>query len=209
MTWSLFDNRGRRKYLVASERQAFLSAAFAKGSGIGTFCAVLALCGPRISEALALTPERIDRAAGIITFETLKRRKRGVMRSVPAPAELLIFLERVHCITASAADSAQANIRIWPQSRTSAWRHVKAVMAEAGIPEYLQQPKALRHAFGASAANNLVVLTLIQKWLGHAKLETTEHYTHLVGREERLLAKRTWREVSRAFMNSRPPASGS
>jgi site-specific recombinase XerD len=65
----------------------------------------------------------------------------------------------------------------------------------------------LRHAFGASAANNLVVLTLIQKWLGHAKLETTEHYTHLVGREERLLAKRTWREVSSVFPNSPPAVS--
>ena len=208
MTWSLFDNRGRRKYLVASERQAFLRTAFAIGGEIGTFCAVLALCGPRISEALALTPERIDRAAGIITFETLKRRKRGVMRSVPAPAEVLIFLEHVHNISALTGDLARANLRIWPWSRTTAWRYVKVVMAEAGIPEYLQQPKALRHAFGASAANNLVVLTLIQKWLGHAKLETTEHYTHLVGREERLLAKRTWREVSRAFPNLPPSTPG-
>ncbi len=207
MTWSLFDTHGRRKYLVAKERQAFLRAAFAKGDEIGTFCAVLVLCGPRISEALALTPERVDRAAGIITFETLKRRRHGVMRSVPVPTELLGFLDRVHCLSAVAADPMQTTQRIWPWSRTTAWRYVKAVMAEADIPEYLQQPKALRHGFGASAANNLVVLTLIQKWLGHAKLETTEHYTHLVGREERLLAKRTWREVSAAFPNSAPSAA--
>lgn len=186
-----------------------MRVAFAKGGEIGAFCAVLALCGPRISEALALTPERIDNAAGIITFETLKRRKRGVMRSVPAPAELLNFLDRVLDASALAADPTKAGQHLWPWSRTTAWRHVKAVMVEAAVPEYLQQPKALRHAFGASAASNLVVLTLIQKWLGHAKLETTEHYTHLVGREERLLAKRTWREVSCAFPNSSPPPAGS
>lgn len=205
MSWSLFDNRGRRKYLVASERRAFMKAATAKGGAAGTFCAVLAFCGPRISEALALTPERIDSAAGAITFETLKRRKRGIMRSVPVPTELLAFLEHVHGIEALARDPVKSQSRLWSWSRTTAWRQVKGVMRDAGIPAYLCQPKALRHGFGASAASNLVVLTLIKKWLGHAKLETTEHYTQLIGREERLLANRTWREVSSALKRE-PPA---
>ena len=50
-----------------------------------TFCAVLAYSGCRISEALALTSEAIDTAAGTIVFETLKKRKSGVYRAVPAP----------------------------------------------------------------------------------------------------------------------------
>ncbi len=69
MPWSLYDNRGRRKYLVPKERWGFLRAALEIGGKIGTFCAVLAFCGARISEVLALTPERIDDGDSVIVFE--------------------------------------------------------------------------------------------------------------------------------------------
>ncbi len=59
-------------------------------------------------------------------------------------------------------------------------------------PDYLAKPKSLRHAFGAEAALRKVPLTLIKKWMGHAKLETTEIYTALTGKEERALARLTW-----------------
>src|ERR1700759_3108574 len=72
MDWSLYDIRGRRKYLAASERGAFLRAALLTRGKVGSFCAVLTLCGARISEVLALTPERIDDTNCTITFETLK-----------------------------------------------------------------------------------------------------------------------------------------
>lgn len=195
MSWSLFDNRGRRKYLVAAERSAFLREAMKTGGPVATFCAVLAFCGPRISEALALSHERIDDADGAIIFETLKRRERGIMRAVPVPSELLALLDAVHGCRAARLDETRAHERLWRWSRTTAWRKVKDIMRSAGIPAYLAKPKALRHGFGASAATNLVVLTLIKKWLGHAKLESTEHYTTLLGKEERLLARTTWREI--------------
>ena len=195
MSWSLYDSRGRRKYLVASERSAFLREAMKIGGSIATFCAVLVFCGPRISEALALTHERIDFADSAIVFETLKRRERGIMRAVPVPAELLALLEAVHESRAARCDAERAGERLWPWSRTTAWRKVREVMARAEIPPHLRKPKALRHGFGAAAATNSVVITLIKKWLGHAKLETTEHYTMLLGNEERVLAKSTWRDI--------------
>jgi site-specific recombinase XerD len=54
-------------------------------------------------------------------------------------------------------------------------------------------PKALRHAFGAEAALRQITLTLIKKWMGHARLETTEVYTTLIGKEERAMAQLTWK----------------
>ena len=34
---------------------------------------------------------------------------------------------------------------------------------------------------------------LIKRWMGHAKLETTEVYSAVIGAEERSLARLTWR----------------
>jgi integrase len=197
MSWSLYDNRGRRKYLVPKERWAFVRAALTVGGEVATFCVVLAFTGARISEVLALTPERLDDGNGAINFETLKRRKRGVIRAVPVPHGLFALLDNVHHYRDAQCDPTRAGKRLWTWSRTTAWRYVKKIMRLANSPEYVSKPKALRHAFGAEAALNQVSLPLVKKWLGHAKLETTEIYTSLVGREERALAQRMWKGVER------------
>jgi integrase/recombinase XerD len=40
-------------------------------------------------------------------------------------------------------------------------------------------------------------LPMVQKWLGHAKLETTAIYTALVGQEERAVARKTWKRIGK------------
>jgi len=192
MVTSLHDSRGRRKYLLPEERKQFLQAALEAGGKTATFCAVLALSGARISEVLALTSEQIDDENGSINFETLKRRERGHIRAVPVPRRLLYYLDAVHRYRAAQSDPRQARAHLWSWSRTTAWRRVKTVMRLAQHPSYIAKPKSLRHAFGAEAAMSNVPLTMIKKWLGHARLETTEIYTTLVGKEERTLAQRTW-----------------
>ena len=199
MAWSLYDQRGRRKYLVPKERWAFCAAALKTGGKTGSFCAVLALCGARISEVLALTPQRLDDGNCAINFETLKRREHGIVRAVPVPRELLDHLDRIHAYRAKQHDPILADGRLWTWSRTTAWRRVKVVMRLAGEPEFVSKPKALRHAFGAEAVLNQVALPLIKKWMGHAKLETTEIYTSLIGKEERVLARLTWRGAAKIF----------
>ena len=44
--------------------------------------------GCRISEALALTPERVDLTGKAVVVESLKKRRRGVYRAVPVPPGL-------------------------------------------------------------------------------------------------------------------------
>jgi hypothetical protein len=45
----------------------------------------LAYGGCRLSKALALTADRVDLAAGVLVFESLKKRRTGIFRSVPVP----------------------------------------------------------------------------------------------------------------------------
>ncbi|MDR3526094.1 MAG: tyrosine-type recombinase/integrase [Rhizomicrobium sp.] len=199
MTWSLYDAHGQRKYLTSKERAAFIRMAVRTGGPVGTFCSVMALTGARISEVLALTPERIDRANGAIVFETLKRRERGIFRAVPIPYELVELLYAVHNLKTAADDPERRGARLWRWSRPTAWKHVKSVMRLANIPDAQAMPKALRHAFGVEAVQDRIAITLVKKWLGHAKLQSTEIYATPLGREERRLAAHMWRGIRESF----------
>jgi len=190
MTWSLLDAHGRRKYLTASERRSFIAAALATADHFGRFCITLALTGARISEVLALTPDRIDASTGTIIFETLKRRRKGLFRAVPVPSELIRLLQSAYCDGDRASDQ-----RIWTFSRPTAWKHVKRRMIAIGVPPHVAKPKALRHGFGVAAVQQRITLSLVKKWLGHAKIETTAIYADPVGDEERALARLMWRNV--------------
>jgi integrase/recombinase XerD len=195
MEWSLFDLHGRRKYLTPAERRDFIRAATARGDAVGTFCLVLALTGARISEVLALTINRVDERDGCLIFETLKRRRRGVFRAVPVPPELI---ERVSnlLVQGSGTNAHGSETRIWTFSRTTAWKRVKQVMLAVGVHPSVAKPRALRHAFGVGAVQRRIALSVIKRWLGHTKIETTAIYADPVGDEERELARLMWEEVA-------------
>ena len=188
----LFDQEGRRKYLTASERNAFLAAAARQPSDTRTFCRVLAYTGARISEILALTPLQIDGAASVIIIECLKKRQRGIFRALPIPPELFSELDHIHGVQKAQRDTQLANQRIWTWCRTTAWHRVKVCMAAAKISGCQASPKGLRHAFGVSVVQAGVPINLLKRWLGHSRLETTEIYAAAVGAEEQAIASRFW-----------------
>jgi integrase/recombinase XerD len=195
MEQSIFDARGRRKYLVPNERAEFLRAAIQAGGEVATFCAILTFCGPRISEVLGLTPERVDHGAGTINFKTLKQRTKGATRAIPVPRRLFALLDNVHGYRAASLDERTAQRRLWPWSRTTAWRRVKEVMRRTSIPPYLRTPRALRHGFATGARMQKIELDLIQELLGHTDIRNTAIYTKVVTDEKRLIVKRTWRKL--------------
>lgn len=188
----IYDQTGRRKYLTTNERQSFIDCSQRLRPEVATFCLTLVYTGARISEVLALTPERIDQESGVIVFESLKKRRRGVYRAVPVPESFLRQLVTVHNITEVGPDLARRAIRIWPWCRTSAWSLVKRTMLTAGIDSYRSMPRALRHAFAVGAVQRQVPLNILQKWLGHSRITTTAIYAEAVGDEERALAQRMW-----------------
>jgi integrase/recombinase XerD len=191
-TMSLYARQGGRKYLNAAEQRRFLEAAATASAPVRLFCGVLFWGGCRISEALALTADRFDLDAGVVSFETLKRRRRGVIRQVPLPAELVRQLDLAFGLCARQRDPHLVVQRLWPWSRTTAWRHVKRLMAAAAVSEPAAMPKGLRHAFGVTAFQNAVPPHLVQRWLGHASLDTTSIYGDVSGNEEREFAAKVW-----------------
>jgi integrase/recombinase XerD len=154
---------------------------------------MLTYADSRLSEALALTADRVDLAAGMLVFESLKKHRTGIYRAVPVPPALLEALDLVHGIRELQTRRGQGRgERLWPWSRMTGWRAVHAVMGAAGLDGPQASPKGLRHGFGVAAVSAGIPLNLVQKWLGHAQLTTTVIYANAVDAEEKDIARRMW-----------------
>jgi integrase/recombinase XerD len=191
----LYDPQGRRLYLTAAERDAFLYAATQADRPIRTLCNVLYYTGCRISEALVLTPRRIDINDQTIIFETLKKRRRGVYRAVPVPQALIDTIDLAHGLREAQKrhNRDMLDALLWSFARNTAWRQVTAVMRAAGIPDGPHRcPKGVRHGFAIHALSKGVPLPMVSKWMGHAKMETTAIYCNAVGEEQQSIAARMW-----------------
>lgn len=187
--FSPFDENGNRTYLTAEERRAFLNAAKRADPDVMTFCVVLAYTGARPSEIRALMPSSIDFALQCIIIKCLKKRKKVVYRAVPVPGQVLSVLAQVHGLPAF---GRQLNRKLWPWSRTTAWSRVANVMHEAGLSGIGASSRGLRHTFAVSAIQCGVSLNMVQKWMGHADIETTALYANATGTEELTIATRVW-----------------
>lgn len=182
---SLFDGDGRRKYLCEAELARFHAALRSLDLRTRTLGRLLALTGCRLSEALALTPQRLDPETGRVVFRTLKRRRADHFRAVPVPDDLMRDLRRL-------AVGLEPTEPLWPLCRQTAWRRISQVMRNAGVRGPQATAKGLRHGFGVANAERNIPTALTQRWMGHARPETTAIYQHVLGREERSFAERLW-----------------
>lgn len=186
---SLYTAGGERKYLTEAERNALIAAAKACPSPrLRTFCLTLVYTGCRISEALAISRRSVEPSAGCIAVRSLKKRKGAIVfREIPVPSELLDELAATYDLEEPVKD------RLWPWCRAHAWYLIKRLMADAGITGGIHAtPKGLRHGFGLHAVRSGVPLNFVQRWLGHARMETTAIYLQAMGVEEREIAARMW-----------------
>ncbi len=190
--YSLYDNNGNRKYLTIDERAVFLTHAAHCSAEVYAFCRVLALTGARLSEGLALKPKDFDFGEYTISIKCLKKRHHVIYRHVPIPDTLLTQLDTTFALRKAHQSPHALNTPLWPWCRTTAWSHVKWVMADADISGTHACPKGLRHSFAVSCILSGVPLNVVQQWLGHADLSTTAIYANVIGKEERTFAKRLW-----------------
>ena len=191
----LYDALGRRLYLTPGEGEAFLRTALGHDRLVRTFCSVLYYTGCRISEALYLTPRRVDFADQVIVVESLKKRRKGVYRAVPVPPVLLDTLDMVHGLKEiqRRASGRALDQPLWSWSRTTAWRRVVAVMKHADIAAGPHRvPKGLRHGYAINAVTKGVPLHMLSKWMGHSILEITAIYANAMGEEQQAIAARMW-----------------
>jgi integrase len=79
----LYDPQGHRLYLTSLEREAFQKVAEQAPKEVRTYCHTLLYTGCRPSEALALRVDHVDFQAQALIFESKKKRKPGIYRTVP------------------------------------------------------------------------------------------------------------------------------
>ncbi len=196
---ALYDTAGNRLYLNADERAAFLRVAREKPSLERTLCETLHYTGCRISEALELTPARVDLSGHTLAIRSLKKRKdkngqpKIIYRTVPVPPEFMDTLNVAHSIREAQRRKKLSQVPLWNWTRR--WGHiiVTDIMKEAGIPEGPHRcPKGLRHGYGINAILKGAPLNMLQKWMGHSDIKTTAIYADAVGPEEQGIAARLW-----------------
>lgn len=197
----LYDRQGNRLYMTVEERNAFLATANTVDRRIKTLCNLLVYTGCRISEALELSPRRINLIEESIVLRSLKKRKNRdgqpklSYRSVPVPASLIEQLDLVYGVREiqKRGNATELDTRIWPWTRVWGWKKVKAVMDAAAIVDGPHKTaKGLRHSYGVAAAQAGIQLNMLQKWMGHADMKTTAIYANALGEEERAIAARMW-----------------
>jgi integrase/recombinase XerD len=139
--------------------------------------------GARISEAVGLAVDDLDRAAGLVRLDG----KGGKQRVVPvgsfARAAVDDYLVRARPALAAAGSGSPAlflNARGGRLSRQSAWTVLRAAAERAGWPAERVQglsPHVLRHSFATHLLDGGADVRVVQELLGHASVTTTQVYT--------------------------------
>jgi integrase/recombinase XerD len=135
--------------------------------------------GLRVSEAVNLRYGEVDFQRGLLRI----RGKGGKERQVPLAEPALIALQ-AH-IKARPLYKFRADDYLFvqtggkrPLGRGIVWRAVKEHAAAAGLPT-LPSPHWLRHSFATHLLNGGADVRAIQEMLGHARITTTQRYTHV------------------------------
>jgi integrase/recombinase XerD len=142
--------------------------------------------GLRVSEVASLRTGDVDMKRGLVRV----RGKGGKERLVPVARPALVALE-AHGKTARTSRDSRAFLfpshgnGAKPVGRGIIWRAMKDHARTAGLSD-LPSPHWLRHSFATHLLNGGADVRAIQEMLGHARIATTQIYTHVA--EDRLRA---------------------
>jgi integrase/recombinase XerD len=171
------------KAISVAEVTRILQAAGSEGTPLAlrdqALLEVLYGTGARISEAVGLAVDDLDRDAGVVRLAG----KGGKERVVPVGSFALeavhAYLVRARPALAAAGKGTAAlflNARGGPLSRQSAWAVLRAVAERAGV-EGEVSPHTLRHSFATHLLEGGADVRVVQELLGHASVTTTQIYT--------------------------------
>lgn len=135
--------------------------------------------GLRISEALSLNVQ--DVAGPRLTVKVLGKGGKERLAHLTPPARALLdaWLAARHILTPQPAETALFLGRRGKRlHRSEAARRIAGLARAAGLPQHVH-PHMLRHSFASHLLQGGADLRVVQELLGHARLTTTQRYTHL------------------------------
>lgn len=149
--------------------------------------------GIRRAELLSLRDSDVD----LHRWEIMVTGKGGKQRTLPIAADAVTLIERYRKVRCAMKDDMDSHPLLRHNGRPlSATKLAKIVRAQlAGTSTDRPTPHTLRHTFATSMLNNGAEINTVQKFLGHASLETTRIYTHV-----------TFADIKRAYGRSHPRA---
>ena len=141
-------------------------------------------CGLRMSEALNIRVGDIDRAAGLLH---IRHGKGAKDRKVILPSLTLEMFERywrlhrnpVWLFPALGRSGKGGPTADKPMSESAVQGGLRRYVKKAGITKSRVSLHTLRHSYATHLLEAGVPLTVLQKQLGHEKIETTLRYIHL------------------------------
>jgi integrase/recombinase XerD len=171
------------KAISVAEVTQLLATAGAAGTPLAlrdqALLEVLYGTGARISEAVGLAVDDLDRDAGVVKLAG----KGGKDRVVPVGSYALeavqAYLVRARPTLALGGKGTSAlflNARGGGLSRQSAWAVLRSVAGRAGITADVS-PHTLRHSFATHLLEGGADVRVVQELLGHASVTTTQIYT--------------------------------
>ena len=132
--------------------------------------------GLRVSELVGLTYGQLDLDAGVARVRGKGDKERLCPLGEAATAALRAHRAMARETDFKSAVLTQANGRVvtprWVQLR------LKTMLKLAGLPLDLS-PHKLRHSFATHLLDHGADLRAVQEMLGHARLSTTQVYTHV------------------------------
>jgi site-specific recombinase XerD len=110
------------------------------------------------------------------------RKERVVLLGPPARAALRRWLDEGRprlALELRGADRLLVTRAGRPLTRIDVFRAVKRALVRAGLPREAASPHTLRHSFATHLVERGADLRVVQELLGHARVTTTQVYTHL------------------------------
>jgi len=171
------------KAVAVADVERLLDAAGAPGTPLAlrdrALLEVLYGTGARISEAVGLAVDDLDRDTGVVRLDGKGGKQRVVPVGSYALAAVQAYLVRARPGLAAAGRGTSAlflNARGGPLSRQSAWAVLRAAAERAGLTVELS-PHTLRHSFATHLLEGGADVRVVQELLGHASVSTTQIYT--------------------------------
>lgn len=135
--------------------------------------------GLRISEALALNVRDVDPGSGIVRVMGKGSKERVAPLSDSARDALQAWMRKRGELDATGREQALfLGARGGRLNRRQAARIIEDLCKRVGLPQAVS-PHGLRHSFATHLLEAGADMRSVQELLGHARLTTTQRYTHL------------------------------